>query len=241
MTGLFIPLMPSTLLLIPTYNEANNVLPLVEQIQELDLELDLLFIDDASTDETVDQLHHLTKEHDFINVLHRPEKLGLGSAYRDGFQHSLNTGYTFTMCMDADLSHDPADLIRFLKALEKQDVVCGSRYLAEGGIKNWSLHRRFLSKSAAIYTRFLTRIPVTDPTGGFNAYRNEMLHALPLSDMTSNGYSFQIEMKHLAWKKGYRIQEIPIIFTERRAGTSKMNPGIIKEALWVVWKLVLGR
>ena len=233
--------MNAALLLIPTYNEVTNLPALVDQIDAAGCELDLLFIDDASTDGTAELLDQLAAEHAYINVLHRPEKQGLGSAYRDGFAHSLERKTTYTLCMDADLSHDPADLPRLLEALENHDLVCGSRYLAEGGIENWSLHRRFLSKAAAVYTRILTRMPLTDPTGGFNAYRTEMLRNLPLQDMTSNGYSFQIEMKHLAWKGGFRIQEIPIVFTERRAGTSKMSPGIIKEALWVVWNLLLGK
>ena len=231
--------MSPTLLLIPTFNERTNVPVLVDQIRGLDLEVDMLFIDDASPDGTGEVLNELAEEHSGIEVLHRSEKLGLGSAYREGFAVSLEREYQNTVCMDADFSHNPDDLPRLLEGLYEKDLVIGSRYLPEGGIRNWPWSRRLLSKSAAVYTRLVTRLPLTDPTGGFNAYRNEMLENLPLSDMTSNGYSFQIEMKHLAWSHGFRIQEIPIVFVERREGKSKMSPGIIREALWLVWRILL--
>lgn len=233
--------MHPTLLLIPTYNERTNAPALVEEILSLDLEMDLLFIDDASTDGTDEVLDRISEQEPSVQVMHRPGKLGLGSAYRDGFRYSLEHGYTFTICMDADLSHDPGDLPRFLEELLHQDLVCGSRYLPEGEILNWPLNRLLLSRAAAVYTRLLTRMPLTDPTGGYNAYRNAMLYQLPLENMTSNGYSFQIEMKVLAWKHPFRVKEIPIVFTERREGKSKMSPGIVREAIWVVWKLLLGR
>lgn len=233
--------MPSTLLLIPTYNERDNVSLIAEKILALNLELDVLFIDDNSPDGTGEVLDQLAAEHSCINVLHRSEKGGLGNAYREGFAYSLERGNTYTICMDADLSHNPSDLSRFLKSLEEADLVSGSRYLKDGGILYWPFRRKLLSRGAALYTRLITRMPLTDPTGGFNAYRNEMLAALPLSEMTSNGYSFQIEMKHLAWSGDYRVKEIPIIFTERRSGKSKMSPGIIHEAVWLVWKILLKR
>ncbi|MGA0334255.1 MAG: polyprenol monophosphomannose synthase [Kiritimatiellia bacterium] len=230
-----------TLLLIPTYNERENVPGLVEQILGQDLDLDLLFIDDGSPDGTGEYLDRIAREEPRIQVLHRPEKGGLGSAYLSGFAKSLEAEYAFSVCMDADLSHSPEDLPRLLEALKSADLVGGSRYLPGGGIQNWPFSRLLLSKLAAVYARLLTRMPFSDPTGGYNAYRNEMLRQLPLSQVNSQGYSFQIEMKHLAWRKGFRVTEIPILFTERREGKSKMSAGIVREALWIVWKLVLRR
>ncbi|MEX2608101.1 MAG: polyprenol monophosphomannose synthase [Kiritimatiellia bacterium] len=233
--------MHSALILIPTYNEAANAPALAKAILALELPVDLLFIDDASPDGTGDILDRLASEHSRVHVLHRESKQGLGSAYLAGFEWSLRHSYLLSICMDADFSHDPADLSRFLRHLDSRDLVAGSRYLPSGGIVNWPWNRRILSKSAAVYTRTLTRMPFTDPTGGFNGYRNEMLVRLPLDSIASQGYSFQIEMKMLAWKEGFRTLEIPILFTERRTGKSKMSAGIIREALWVVWKLVLNR
>lgn len=232
---------PKTLVLIPTYNERTNVPVLIESIRKLNLGVDMLFIDDGSPDGTGEELDRIASEESRVQVIHRPQKSGLGSAYIEGFSRSLNKNYDISICMDADLSHDPRDLPRFIEALTDKDLVGGSRYVQDGGIVNWPLPRLMLSKAAAGYARLLTRMPFRDPTGGFNAYRNEMLARLPLSEVSSQGYSFQIEMKHLAWKQGFRVGEIPILFTERREGKSKMSAGIIQEALWIVWKLVLKR
>ncbi|WFB35418.1 polyprenol monophosphomannose synthase [Kiritimatiellota bacterium B12222] len=233
--------MHKNLLLIPTYNELNNALPLAETLLKNHAELDLLFIDDGSPDGTGEALDKLAQSTPRMHVMHRSEKTGLGSAYKAGFAWSLEKGYQNSLCMDADWSHDPADLPRFLRALETFDVVGGSRYMKDGGIINWPLPRLLLSKGAATYARMLTRMPFSDPTGGYNAYRNDMLTQLPLDAVSSQGYSFQIEMKHWAWKNGFKVHEIPILFTERREGKSKMSIGIVKEALWIVWKLVLKR
>lgn len=233
--------MQPTLLMIPTYNERSNAPSLAERVLALDLAVDLLFIDDHSPDGTGEALDRIADKEPRIKVLHRKEKSGLGSAYKAGFVRSIAEGYTFSICMDADWSHNPDDLVRFIDSLSENDMVGGSRYLPNGGIINWPLPRLLLSKAAAKYARLLTRMPFTDPTGGFNAYRNEMLTQLPLESVSSKGYSFQIEMKHLAWKQGFRVAEIPILFTERREGKSKMSAGIIREALWMVWKLVLKR
>lgn len=230
--------MNKNLLLIPTYNERKNVSPLTEQVLKKVPDLDLLFIDDNSPDGTGEVLNHLAEKNDRIHVLHRKEKSGLGSAYLEGFRHSLETGYDNSICMDADFSHNPEDLPRLIGMLDSHDLAGGSRYLKDGGILNWPLPRLLLSKAAAGYARLLTRMPFTDPTGGFNAYRNEMLRQLPLSEVSSQGYSFQIEMKYLAWKQGFTVTEIPIIFTERREGKSKMSAGIVREALWIVWRIV---
>lgn len=231
----------TTLILIPTYNECSNVLLLASALLELDLEADILFVDDGSPDGTGEILDQLSEQQDRVEVMHRKQKSGLGSAYKAGFTQSINKGYVVTVCMDADFSHDPADLPRFIHLLKEKDMVGGSRYMKDGGIINWPLPRLLLSRTAAGYARLLTRMPFTDPTGGYNGYRNDMLAKLPLSDVSSRGYSFQIEMKHLAWKKGFRVWEIPILFTERREGKSKMSAGIVREALWIVWKLVLKR
>lgn len=233
--------MHSALILIPTYNEVANAPALAKAILEMKLPVDMLFIDDSSPDGTRDILDRLAGEQPAIQVLHRESKLGLGSAYLAGFAWSLRHAYKTTICMDADFSHDPADLPRFLQQLENKDLVAGSRYLPSGGIVNWPWNRRLLSRGAAMYTRILTRMPFTDPTGGFNGYRNDMLARLPLDAIVSQGYSFQIEMKVLAWQQGFRTLETPILFTERRSGKSKMSAGIIREALWIVWKLVLNR
>jgi dolichol-phosphate mannosyltransferase len=231
--------MHPAVILIPTYNESANAPAMARTVLESGLPIDLLFIDDASPDKTGEILDQLAAAHPGIQVMHRPSKQGLGSAYLAGFAWSLRHHYSYSICMDADFSHDPADLPRFLEQLESRDLVCGSRYLPSGGIVNWPRHRRLLSRSAALYSRLLTRMPFTDPTGGFNGYRNDMLSQLPLNTISSQGYSFQIEMKVLAWKQGFRTGEIPILFTERRTGKSKMSVGIIREALWIVWKLVL--
>ncbi len=233
--------MKTNLLLIPTYNERETAPVLVEKVLNLDIKTDLLFIDDGSPDGTGELLDQIAAREPRVQVIHRAEKSGLGSAYQEGFARSLDEGYQNSICMDADLSHNPEDLPRFIEAMEQNDLVCGSRYMKDGGIINWPLPRLLLSKAAAGYARLLTRMPFTDPTGGFNAYRNEMLAKLPLKEVSSQGYSFQIEMKHLAWKQGYKVDEIPILFTERRKGKSKMSAGIIHEALWIVWKLVLKR
>jgi dolichol-phosphate mannosyltransferase len=233
--------MHSILLILPTYNERNNAPALAEALLTLDLHADLLFIDDHSPDGTGVALDELARRETRVRVLHRQEKSGLGSAYKAGFAQSLADGYVFSICMDADWSHNPADLPRFVDALADKDLVGGSRYLKDGGIINWPLPRLLLSRAAAAYARLLTRMPFSDPTGGYNAYRNDMLAQLPLESVSSKGYSFQIEMKHLAWKQGFRVSEIPILFTERREGKSKMSAGIIREALWLVWKLVVKR
>jgi len=233
--------MHRALVLIPTYNERDNVSRLTEAVLAHAPEAEVLVIDDASPDGTGQILDALSTDHPRIHVLHRASKQGLGSAYLAGFQWSLEHGYDLLVCMDADFSHDPADLPRFLEALQTADLVSGSRYLTSGGIRNWPWNRRILSRGAALYARLLTGMPFTDPTGGFNGYRASMLRALPLHLVASEGYSFQIEMKHLAWMEGFSIRELPIEFVERRQGKSKMSAGIVHEALRIVGTLVLRR
>jgi dolichol-phosphate mannosyltransferase len=218
----------SILVLIPTYNERDNVASLAREIFDQVPNTEILFIDDHSPDGTGEILDKLHSENERIHVIHRPEKLGLGSAYLEGFAWSVQHAFSYSICMDADFSHDPAALPVLIEKLTSSHLVAGSRYLKTGGIQNWSLHRRILSRGAALYVRLITRLPLTDPTGGYNGYQNEMLKALPLHDISSNGYSFQIEMKHLAWRQGYTVEEFPITFTERRTGKSKMSAGIIR-------------
>jgi dolichol-phosphate mannosyltransferase len=226
--------MADVLILIPTYNERENVEPLTQAVREALPEADLLFLDDASPDGTGEVLDRLAGADPKGHVLHREAKLGLGAAYLAGFAWSLERAYTSSICMDADFSHDPRDLPRLIERLEDHDLVAGSRYMPGGAIRNWAVHRRILSYGGRVYARWLTRMPFTDPTGGFNGYRNEMLKQLELRRVDSKGYSFQIEMKHLAWKSGFRWMEFPIVFTERRHGRSKMSTGIIREALRLV-------
>lgn len=229
--------MTDSLVLIPTYNERDNVEPLALAVRRALPEADLLFLDDNSPDGTGEVLDRMARNLDRLHVLHRPAKDGLGAAYRAGFRWSLDRHYVYSLCMDADFSHDPADLPRLRRLLDEVDLAAGSRYLPGGGIENWPLKRLLLSRGAALYTRALTRMPFTDPTGGFNGYRNAMLRELDLAQVDSQGYSFQIEMKHLAWNAGYRTREFPMVFTERRRGRSKMSAGIIREALRRVGKL----
>lgn len=231
--------MKEALVIIPTYDEKNNVRPISQALFKVKSDLNILFVDDNSPDGTgkiIDEMHAEDKR---INVIHRPGKSGLGRAYITGFKWAIENGYDFIFEMDADFSHDPAEIPNFLRAAENADLVLGSRYMHGIRITNWPLSRLILSKSASIYVRFITGMPITDPTGGFKCYRREVLTSIDLDSIDSNGYSFQIEMKYNTWLKGFRIAEIPITFVDRRSGYSKMNTGIVSEALWEVWKLAM--
>ncbi|OGV66405.1 MAG: dolichyl-phosphate beta-D-mannosyltransferase [Lentisphaerae bacterium RIFOXYA12_FULL_48_11] len=231
--------MKKALIIIPTYDEKNNVRPISEALLGVKSDLNILFVDDNSPDGTgkiIDEMHTEDKR---INVIHRPGKSGLGRAYITGFKWAIENGYDFIFEMDADFSHDPAEIPNFLKAAENADLVLGSRYMHGIRITNWPLSRLILSKSASIYVRLITGMPISDPTGGFKCYRKEVLTSIDLDTIDSNGYSFQIEMKYNAWLRGFRIAEIPITFVDRRSGYSKMNTGIVSEALWEVWKLAM--
>lgn len=229
--------MSPPLVLIPTYNERENVEALSAAVRASLPEADLLFLDDGSPDGTGELLDRLAREDSHIHVLHRAEKAGLGAAYLAGFRWSLEREYGLSLCMDADFSHSPSDLPRMKQALDQADLAAGSRYMPGGEIRNWPLHRRLLSQGGRLYARLLTRMPFTDPTGGFNGYRNRMLRELDLDRVASQGYSFQIEMKYRAWKSGFKTMEFPIVFTERRHGHSKMSTGIIREAFRLVKRL----
>lgn len=226
------------LVIVPTYNERENLPRLIPMILEQDRRLEVLVIDDASPDGTGDIADQLARDSDRVHVLHRAGKLGLGTAYLAGFRWGLERGYDWLFEMDADFSHDPAHLPQFVEALQSYDVVLGSRYL--GGrvtVVNWPIARLLLSYYANVYARFVTGLPVADATGGFKAFRREVLAAIDLSRIESEGYAFQIEMSMRAWKKGFRIAEIPIVFVDRTLGESKMSKKIIREAVWKVWKL----
>jgi len=225
------------LVIIPTYDEKENIEPISKAIFSVLPETDILFIDDNSPDGTGKEIDRLMQNEPRIHAIHNNEKKGLGRAYIQGFKWALARDYQFIFEMDADFSHDPRELPNFLKAIETADLVLGSRYVHGIRITNWPLRRLILSKTAATYVRLITGLPVTDPTGGYKCYRRNVLEAVDLDSIISNGYSFQVEMTYKAWLKGFRIVEIPILFEDRRSGYSKMNTDIFKEALWIVWKL----
>ena len=229
--------MNSTLVVVPTYNERENLTPLVQRLLALPVGVNLLVVDDNSPDGTGKLADELAAKHSSIHVLHRSEKSGLGRAYIAGFKWALEQGYEFVFELDGDLSHNPDDIPMFLAAAKDADLVLGSRYLNGIRIINWPLSRLMLSKCAATYVQIVTGMPFTDPTGGYKCFRRRALQAINLEAVTSNGYSFQIEMTHKLWRQGMKIVEVPIIFTDRFQGRSKMTGHIIREALVMVWRL----
>jgi len=230
---------------IPTYNERINLPLIVPQILQQDPVFDVLVVDDNSPDGTGRLADELAAAEPRIHVLHRPGKAGLGKAYIAGFRWALEQGYDLIFEMDADFSHDPKFLPEFLRAAEHADLVIGSRYHSGVNVINWPIARLLLSVGANEYARRITALPLTDSTGGFKCFRREVLEAIPLEKVKSNGYAFQIEMSFRAWKKGFRLTELPIIFHDRVEGHSKMSKRIVREAIWMVWWLrlqgILGR
>jgi dolichol-phosphate mannosyltransferase len=228
--------MNDALVIVPTYNERENLAAVVGHLTAVG-GVDVLVVDDNSPDGTGLLADDLAGRHPSMHVLHRREKAGLGQAYCAGFAWALERGYEFILEMDADLSHDPADVPRLIAAARNADLACGSRYL--GGIRviDWPLRRLLLSTAAALYVRVITGMPFTDPTGGFKCFRRDALGKIALGEVRSNGYSFQIEITHKLWRDGARIVELPIVFTERRKGRSKMSARIVREAVVVVWRL----
>jgi dolichol-phosphate mannosyltransferase len=228
-----------SLLIIPTFNEIDNIERMLTTITGLYPELNILIIEDGSPDGTADVVKRFMKENDKINIIERTGKLGLGTAYITGFKWALEREYQFIFEMDCDFSHDPKDIPRLLEAAQTNDLVIGSRYIDGIRIINWPIHRLLLSYFAGVYTRIITGLNVLDATGGFKCFTRSALESLNLDRVFSNGYSFQVELNFKIWAKGLKIKEIPIVFTERRDGESKMSGGIIHEAVFAVIKLRL--
>ena len=226
------------LVIIPTYNERENIEGNVSAALEQDERFSVLVVDDNSPDGTSAAVRKMQKGEPRIHLIERPGKMGLGSAYIAGFRYALEREeFDCVFEMDADFSHNPEDLKRLFAEIENNDLVLGSRYLEGVTVVNWPLRRLFLSLSANVYTRLITGMPVHDATGGFKCFRREVLASIPLERVRSDGYSFQIEMNYQSWRRGFKIKEIPIVFTDRRVGVSKMNRRIIFEAVWMVWRL----
>ena len=226
------------LVIIPTYNERENIRRIIDSVLRQDGRLEVLIVDDGSPDGTGEIVAELQGIDSRIHLLEREKKMGLGTAYIAGFRWALERDYDYILEMDADFSHDPAHLKQFLSAIETNDLVLGSRY-QEGRVTvvNWPISRLILSYSANLYARAVTGLPVWDATGGFKCFRRSVLETIDLSHVRSNGYAFQIEMSFRAWKRGFRIAEIPIVFVDRTEGTSKMSKSIVREAIWMVWRL----
>jgi dolichol-phosphate mannosyltransferase len=233
--------MDKTLIIMPTYNERENLPRMADRLMNLLVPVNLLVVDDNSPDGTGKIADELAAKNPRIHVLHRAEKNGLGRAYIAGFKWALERDYEFIFEMDGDFSHDPAAIPEFLNAAREQqaDLVLGSRYNFGVRVVNWPLKRLILSRSAGIYVRIITGMPFTDPTGGYKCFRRRALQAINLDNIQSNGYSFQIEMTHRLWRQGLQVVEVPITFTDREHGQSKMSGHIVREALWMVWKLWL--
>jgi dolichol-phosphate mannosyltransferase len=226
------------LVIIPTYNERENIRRIIDSVLRQDGRLEVLIVDDGSPDGTGEIVAELQGIDSRIHLLEREKKMGLGTAYIAGFRWALERDYDYILEMDADFSHDPAHLKQFLSAIETNDLVLGSRY-QEGRVTvvNWPISRLILSYSANLYARAVTGLPVWDATGGFKCFRRSVLETIDLSHVRSNGYAFQTEMSFRAWKRGFRIAEIPIVFVDRTEGTSKMSRSIVREAIWMVWRL----
>lgn len=226
------------LVIIPTYNERENLPKIIPVVLEHDARLEVLVVDDNSPDGTGTLADEMAAANPRVHVLHRAGKMGLGTAYVAGFKYAIAQRFDYAFEMDADFSHDPRHLALFLKEIENADLVIGSRYLdGRVTILNWPMARLLLSYFANLYARWITGLQLWDSTGGFKCYRRSVLEAIPLDEVRSSGYSFQIEMSFRAWKKKFRLKEIPILFTDRAEGTSKMSRGIIWEAVWMVWRL----
>jgi len=229
----------SNIVIIPTYKEKENIEAIIKAISSLDIPFDILIIDDNSPDGTSDIVKNLQSSFSNLHLIERPGKMGLGTAYIEGFKWSLEKGYSYIYEMDADFSHNPNDLVRLYNACEADgaDLAIGSRYISGVNVVNWPLSRVLMSYIASIYVRIVTGMRIMDTTAGFKCYRKEVLENIKPEKIRSVGYGFQIEMKFTAWKLGYKIVEIPIIFTDRKLGASKMSGGIFNEALWGVLRM----
>lgn len=230
-----------SLVVIPTYNEKENILSIIPEVLAQNACFEVLVVDDGSPDGTGDLVEEFSKSEPRVHLMRRKGKLGLGSAYVAGFKWALERDYQYIFEMDADFSHSPKDLTRFLDKAAEADLVLGSRYMNRRiSVVNWDLRRLILSYGANLYSRIVTGLPVSDATGGFKCFRRSALEALDFSKMKSDGYCFQIETSFKVWKKKMRVAEIPIVFTDRTRGESKMSGGIISEAFFLVIKLRLG-
>lgn len=218
----------------PTYNEKKNISELISRVLSSYAGIDILVIDDNSPDGTAQVVKEIMKKDQRVHILERPEKLGLGTAYCTGFQWALEKGYDRIIQIDADMSHNPDDIVPLLAESKNYDVVIGSRYVNGVNVVNWPLRRLILSYAANLYVQIITGLPIKDATGGFKCFRSTVLETIDLSKITSEGYSFQIEMNFISWVKGFKIKEIPIIFSDRTVGESKMSKGIILEAIYMV-------
>ncbi|HIK72320.1 MAG TPA: polyprenol monophosphomannose synthase [Gammaproteobacteria bacterium] len=230
------------LVILPTFNEADNIIQILKAIEVLPVQVSILVVDDSSPDGTAEMVINYPSFGKNIFLLKRPMKSGLGSAYREGYQWALKNGHDICIQMDSDFSHNPNDIPRLLRAVSNgADIAIGSRYLNGISVVNWPLHRLFLSLWAGVYTRFVTRMPLSDPTAGFKAIHGKLLKKLIKDNINSDGYGFLIEIKYFAWKNGFTIKEIPIIFTERRNGQSKLNFSIKVQSAILVMQIGLGR
>lgn len=229
--------MARSLVIIPTYNEAENITRLIPAVLGQAPNIDVLVVDDDSPDGTAGLVRDMMSVDSRIHLIERPTKAGLGTAYVTGFRFAIEHGYDYVFEMDADFSHSPKEIPNFLKKIQEYDLVLGSRYIHGVRVLNWPMRRLLLSFSANVYTQIITGMPVHDATGGFKCFRRSVLEAIDLDKVKSNGYAFQIEMSFKAWKKGFRLAEIPIIFLDRRSGVSKMSKNIVHEAFFMLWKL----
>jgi dolichol-phosphate mannosyltransferase len=226
------------LVIVPTYNEKFNIARLIPSILAQDASLDILVVDDGSPDGTGAIVDAIVANNPRVYIIHRASKLGLGTAYIVGFRWALERKYDLVFEMDADFSHNPERLPEFLEAMKEADLVLGSRYQdGHVNVVNWPMSRLFLSYAANIYARAITGLPIFDTTGGFKCFRRNVLESVDLNSVKSNGYAFQIEMSYRVWKRGFRLVEIPIIFVDRTEGVSKMSKRIVREAVWMVWRL----
>ena len=226
------------LVIVPTYNERFNIARIIPAVLAQDPALEVLVVDDGSPDGTGAIVDAIAATNSRVHVIHREKKLGLGTAYLSGFRWALERKYDLVFEMDADFSHNPERLPEFLEAIKEADLVLGSRYQdGHVNVVNWPMSRLFLSYGANVYARFVTGLPIFDVTGGFKCFRRNVLESIDLNAVKSNGYAFQIEMSYRVWKRGFRLFEIPIIFVDRTEGVSKMSKKIVREAVWMVWRL----
>jgi dolichol-phosphate mannosyltransferase len=229
--------MPKTLVVTPTYNEAENIEKFIEQVLSKGPEIEVLVVDDNSPDGTGIIVERLVAQNPRIHLISRAKKMGLGTAYVEGFRYAIANKFDYIFEMDADFSHNPDEIPNFLKKIETFDLVIGSRYTNGVRVINWPIRRLILSYGANVYTRIITGMPVKDATGGFKCFQRKVLEAIDLDKIHSNGYAFQIEMNFKAYSKGFKLCEHPIIFAERQSGVSKMSKKIVYEAVFMVWKL----